>query len=68
MVVIWARQNVAYPNDEGTCCTIIKGAVLESTCHFPRHHVSLKNESMAPAKADAEDEASHPLKPVPYVG
>ena len=39
----------------------IKGVRSESACHFLRHHVSLKSETMAFEKADAEDEVSHPL-------
>ena len=42
-------------------CASIKGVVLESTSHFPRHHVSSRNETTAPEKADTGDETSRPL-------
>ena len=61
MVTIWARWNIVYLNDEGTYYMSIKGTEFESTCHFPRHHMSSRNETTAPEKADTEDKASRPL-------
>ena len=59
--MILEKRNVVYPNDEGTCHTSINGIVLESMCHFLRHHIFSGNEIMALEKADTEDKASCPL-------